>query len=201
MSTETVALDLDFKGQRNYITGADIARSMLAIIGPCTSLRIEFHHMAAVALMMREVAAMELPTLKHRDDVYALLACKDLSSNLRYWIAEAMPQVQELSRVDYDESIYTRSAVMMASSIQADAYALQANPLDALVALNKHILNHCVEVHPWIFVRLDLQQWPFDSKDVQLNLVGTASHGIHRTTISSNGKVVGSIYFTRKPAP
>jgi hypothetical protein len=201
MSTETVALDLDFKGQRNYITGADIARSMLAIIGPCTSLRIEFHHMAAVALMMREVAATELPTLKHRDDVYALLACKDLSSSLRYWIAEAMPQVPELSRVDYDESIYTRRAVLRASSIQADAYDLQANPLDALVALNKHLLNHCVEVHPWIFVRLDLQQWPFDSKDVQLNLVGTASHGIHRTTISSNGKVVGSIYFTRKPAP
>ena len=201
MSTETIALDLDFKGQRNYITGADIARSMLAIIGPCTSLRIEFHHMAAVALMMREVAATELPALKHRDDVYALMACKDLSSNLRYWIAEAMPQVPELSRVDYDESIYTRSAVLMVSSIQADAYALQANPLDALVALNKHLLNHCVEVHPWIFVRLDLQQWPFDSKDVQLQLLGNASHGIHRTTISSNGKVVGSIYFTRRPAP
>ena len=201
MSTETVALDLDFKGQRNYITGADIARSMLAIIGPCTSLRIEFHHMAAVALMMREVAATELPTLKHRDDVYALLACKDLSSSLRYWIAEAMPQVPELSRVDYDESVYTRNAMLVESSIQADAHTLQSNPVDALVALNKHLLNHCVEVHPWIFVRLDLQQWPFDSKDVQLNLVGTASHGIHRTTISSNGKVVGSIYFTRKPAP
>jgi len=201
MSTETVALDLDFKGQRNYITGADIGRSMLAIIGSCTSLRIEFHHMAAVALMMREVASMELPALKHRDDVYALLACKDLSSNLRYWIAQAMPQAPALSRVDYDESIYTRRAVLMGSSIQADAHALQANPLDALVALNKHLLNHCVEVHPWIFVRLDLQQWPFDSKDVQLQLLGNASHGIHRTTISSNGKVVGSIYFTRKPAP
>ena len=201
MSTETVALDLHFKGKRNYITGADIARSMLEIIGPCTSLRIEFHHMAACALMMREVASMELPALKHREDIYALMACKDLSSNLRYWIAEAMPQVPELSRVDYDESIYTRRAVLMASSIQADAYALQANPVDALVALNKHLLNHCVEVHPWIFVRLDLQHWPFDSKDVQLNLVGTASHGIHRTTISSNGKVVGSIYFTRRPAP
>lgn len=201
MSTETVALDLHFKGKRNYITGADIARSMLEIIGPSTSLRIEFHHMAACALMMREVASMELPALKHREDIYALMACKDLSSRLRYWIAEAMPQSPELLRVDYDESIYTRSAVLMESSIQADAYALQANPLDALVALNKHLLNHCVEVHPWIFVRLDLQQWPFDSKDVQLNLVGTASHGIHRTTISSNGKVVGSIYFTRKPAP
>jgi len=201
MSTETVALDLDFKGQRNYITGADIARSMLAIIGPCTSLRIEFHQMAAVALVMREVVASELAALKHRDDVYALMACKDLSSSLRYWIAEAMPQAPELSRVDYDESIYTRSAVLMASSIQADAHAFQANPVDALVALNKHLLNHCVEVHPWIFVRLDLQQWPFDNKDVLLNLVGNASHGIHRTTISSNVKVVGSIYFTRRPAP
>jgi len=200
MSTETVALDLHFKGQRNYITGADIARSMLAIIGPCASLRVEFHHMAAGALMMREVAAMELPALKHREDVYALMACKD-SSSLRYWIAQTLPQAPELLRVDYDESIYTRSAVLMASSVQADAYTLESNPIDALVALNKHLLNHCVEVHPWIFVRLDLQPWPFDCKDVQLDLVGNASHGIHRTTISSNGKLVGSIYFTRRPAP
>ena len=201
MSTETVALDLHFKGKRNYITGADIARSMLEIIGPCTSLRIEFHHMAACALMMREVASMELPALKHREDIYALMACKDLSSSLRYWIAEAMPQAPELLRADYDESIYTRSAELMESSIQADAHALQSNPVDALVALNKHLLNHCVEVHPWIFVRLDLQHWPFDSKDVQLDLVGNASHGIHRTTISNNSTVVGSIYFTRRPAP
>jgi len=201
MSTETVRLHLHFKGKRNYITGADIARSMLEIIGPCTSLRIEFHHMAACAIMMREVASMELPALKHRDDVYALMACKDLGGRLRYWIAESMLQASELLRVDYDESVYTRSAVLIESSIQADADALQSNPVDALVALNKHLLNHCIEVHPWIFVRLDLQQWPFDSKDVQLKLVGNASHGIHRTTISSNGNVVGSIYFTRRSAP
>jgi hypothetical protein len=201
MSTETVRLHLHFKGKRNYITGADIARSMLEIIGPCTSLRIEFHHMAACALMMREVASMELPALKHRDDVYALMACKDLGGRLRYWIAEAMPQASELLRVDYDESVYTRSAVLIESSIQADADALQSNPVDALVALNKHLLNHCIEVHPWIFVRLDLQQWPFDCKDVQLKLVGNASQGIYRTTISSNGNVVGSIYFTRRSAP
>jgi hypothetical protein len=91
--------------------------------------------------------------------------------------------------------------MLLESSIQADADALKSNPFDALVALNKHLLNHRVEVYPWIFVRLDLQQWPFDGKDVQLNLVGNATHGIHRTTISSNGKVVGSIYFTRRPAP
>ena len=201
MSTETVPLDLHFKGKRNYITGADIARSMLGIIGPCSTLRIEFHHMAACALMMREVTAMELPALKHRVDVYALMACKDLGGRLRYWMAEAMPLASELLRVDYDESIYTRNAMLMESSIQADADALQLNPVDALVALNKHLLNHCVEVHPWIFVRLDLQQWPFDSKDVQLKLAGNASHGIHRTTISSDGTALGNIYFTRRPAP
>ena len=200
MSTETVPLDLHFKGQRNYITGADIARSMLEIVGPCSTLRIEFHHMAACALMMREVVAMELPALKHRDDVYALMACKDLDGRLRYLIAEAIAQTSELVRVDYDETIYTRSAMLMESSIQADAVALRSNPVDALVALNKHLLNQCVEVHPWIFVRLDLQQWPFDSKDVQLKFIGNASHGIYRTTISSNGNVVGSIYFTRRPS-
>jgi hypothetical protein len=104
-------------------------------------------------------------------------------------------------QIDYDESVYTRNALLQGTLIQADTDALQRNPVDALVALNKHLLNHCVEIHPWIFVRLDLQQWPFDSSELQLNFAGNASHGIHKTQIISNGTPVGHIYFTRSSAP
>jgi len=201
MTFDTVPLDLHFKGQRDYITGADIARSMLNIIGSCYRLRVEFHHMAACALVMSEVSAAELPAVKQKDDVYALLSCTDLSGSQRYWTAQAQTQAPRPLRVGYDESVYTRNALQQASSIQADAEALQTNPVDALVALNKHLLNYCVEVHPWIFVRLDLQQWPFDSSKVQLNFAGNASHGIHKTHILSNDESVGHIYFTRRSAP
>ena len=201
MTIDTVPLDLHFKGKRDYITGADIARCMLKIIGPCSRLRVEFHHMAACALTMRELTAIELPTVKHRDDVYALMSCTDAVGTQRYWIAQAQTQAPQPLRFDYDESVYTRTALLQGFSIQSEADTLQANPVDALVALNKHLLNHCVEVHPWIFVRLDLQQWPFDSSQVQLNFAGNASHGIHKTHILSNGTAVGHIYFTRRSAP
>jgi len=201
MTIDIVPLDLHFKGHRDYITGADIARCMLKITGPCSRLRVEFHHMAACALAMREVSATELSAVKHRDDVYALMSCTDAVGTQRYWIAQAQAQAPQPLRVDYDESVYTRTALLQGFSIQSEADALQANPVDALVALNKHLLNHCVEVHPWIFVRLDLQQWPFDNKKVQLNFTGNASHGIHKTHILSNGTAVGHIYFTRRSAP
>ena len=74
MLTETLLLNLHFKGHRTYITGTDIAQAMLNQIGTCIKMRIEFHHMAACALGMREVSAEQLPAVKHKDDVYALLA-------------------------------------------------------------------------------------------------------------------------------
>lgn len=197
MLTETLPLNLHFKGQRTYITGADIAQGMLNHIGVCSKLRIEFHHMAACDLGMREVVADQLPALKHRDDVYALLAATDAHGVQRYWLAQAQAQEAQVLRLDYDESVFTRHALLEDQRIHADAASMQTSPVDALVALNKYLLNQCVEVHPWIFVRLDMQHWPFDSSGVQLQLTGQASHGIHKTSILSHGTVVGHIYFTR----
>jgi hypothetical protein len=197
MLTETIPLNLHFKGQRTYITGADIAQGMLNYIGVCTKLRIEFHHMAACALSMHEVLADQLPSMKQRDDVYAWLAATDAEGVQRYWLAQAQTRATQVLRLGYDESVFTRHALLEDKRIHADVASMQASPVDALVALNKYLLNQCVEVHPWIFVRLDMQHWPFDSSGVQIQLTGQASHGIHKTTILSHGVVVGHIYFTR----
>jgi hypothetical protein len=97
--------------------------------------------------------------------------------------------------------VFTRHAVLADNRLNADAASMQNSPVDALVALNKYLLNQCVEVHPWIFVRLDMQHWPFGCSDVQLQLAGPASHGIHKTNIFSHGMAVGHIYFTRSATP
>lgn len=157
--------------------------------------------MAACALAMRELTATELPAVKHRDDVYALMSCTDAAGTQRYWIAQAQSQAPQPLRVDYDESVYTRHALLEASAIHADAQVFEENPLDALVALNKQLLNQCVDVHPWIFVRLDLLQWPLDSRQVHLYFAGNPAHAIHRTTVFSNGIAAGHIYFTRRSKP
>ena len=134
MLTETIPLNLHFKGQRTYITGADIAQGMLNHIGVCSKLRIEFHHMAACALSMHEVLADQLPAMKHRDDVYAWLAATDAEGVQRYWLAQAQAQATLVLRLDYDESVFTRHALLEDKRIHADAASLQASPVDALVA-------------------------------------------------------------------
>lgn len=201
MLTEDIPLNLHFKGNRNYITGADIAQAMLNHTGACSRLRIEFHHMAACALSMHEVSADQLPAMKQRDDVYAWLACQDASGLQRYWLASAQTPASDVLRLDYDESVFTRHAVLDGTGIHADADSLQASPVDALVALNKHMLNQFVEVHPWVFVRLDMQHWPFDTRHVFLKCPAQASHGLYKTQIVSNGTSLGAIYFTRRPSP
>lgn len=201
MLTQAVPLALSFKGNRNYITGADIAQAMLNLTGSCSQLRIEFHHMAACALSMQEVSADQLPAMKQLDDVYAWLACTDSSGSQRFWLARGQETSTHLVRLEYDESVFTRHAMIDDTGIHADAASMLTSPIDALVALNKHMLNQCVEVHPWIFVRLDMQHWPLDLQHVFLKRPAKALHGLYKTQIVCNGTASGAIYFTRRPTP
>lgn len=199
MLTQAVPLKLSFKGNRDYITGADIAQEMLSHLGACSQVRIEFHQIASRALCMYEVSADQLPDLKQNDNVYAWLTCMDASGLQRYWLACAQAQAVQLKRLDYDESFFTRFSVLDESGIYADENSLKSRPIDALVALNKLMLNQYVEVHPWVFVRLDLHHWPLEVSHVFLKCPAKASLGLYKTQILCGDAIVGAVYFTRRP--
>lgn len=198
MPQESMKLDLKFRGSRNYITGADIAQSMLDANGNCTSIRFEFHHMAACALKLREVTNAQLPEIKHREDVHALMAYLDAGGQQKFMVAEQLYDGDEPQRVEYDETVYTRGALIDGDKIHASMDSLRKNPIDAMVALNKYLLNQSIEIHPWIFVRLDLSKWPLDFNHTYLKFTVNRSHGIFRSEVFNSDQLVGNIYFSKR---
>jgi hypothetical protein len=198
MHKEPIKLKLSFRGSRNYIYAADIAESLLNNAGVCKNIRIEFHNVADHAVKIQEITSEELINFKKRSDVYALMAYKDDINADRYMVALCDASAELPSRMHYDESIHGLNSKICEKAVSSNVTSLQQAPLHAIVALNKLLLNHCVEINPWFFVKLELNEWPLKIKEANLSVSSALRHNIYKSNISSSDKLIGNIYFFKR---
>jgi hypothetical protein len=198
MHKEPIKLKLSFRGNRNYIYAADIAESLFNNAGVCKNIRIEFHNVADHAVKIQEIASEELINFKKRSDVYALMTYKDDINADRYMVALLDASAELPGRIDYDESTHGINAEINEKAVSSNVTSLQQAPLHAIVALNKLLLNQCVEINPWFFVKLELNEWPLKIKEVNLSISSALGHNIYKSNISSSDKLIGNIYFYKR---
>jgi len=198
MHKEPIKLKLSFRGNRNYIYAADIAESLFNNAGVCKNIRIEFHNVADHAVKIQEIASEELINFKKRSDVYALMTYKDDINVDRYMVALLDASAELPGRIDYDESTHGINAEINEKAVSSNVTSLQQAPLHAIVALNKLLLNQCVEINPWFFVKLELNEWPLKIKEVNLSISSALGHNIYKSNISSSDKLIGNIYFYKR---
>jgi len=198
MHKEPIKLKLSFRGNRNYIYAADIAESLFNNAGVCKNIRIEFHNVADHAVKIQEIASEELINFKKRSDVYALMTYKDDINVDRYMVALLDASAELPGRIHYDESTHGINAKINEKALNSNVTSLQQTPLHAIVALNKLLLNHCVEINPWFFVKLELNEWPLKIKEVNLSISSSLGHNIYKSNISSSDKLIGNIYFYKR---
>ena len=198
MFKESLKVNLNFRGNRNYIYAADIAEAMFNTVGFCKNIRMEFHHTASSAIQICEISAAELINFKKRDDLYALMVCKDIFDIDRYMVAVSDSNAQSPSQIPYDESVHTLCASIHERSVDSSVNSLQKTPLLAIVALNKVLLNHFVDINQWFFVKLELQQWPLDIKKINLYISTISNHNLYKSNIFNSDKLIGNIYFYRR---
>ena len=198
MHKEPIKLKLSFRGNRNYIYAADIAESLFNNAGVCKNIRIEFHNVADHAVKIQEIASEELINFKKRSDVYALMTYKDDLNADRYMVALSDASAELPGRIHYDESTHGINAKINEKALNSNVTSLQQTPLHAIVALNKLLLNHCVEINPWFFVKLELNEWPLKIKEVNLSISSSLGHNIYKSNISSSDKLIGNIYFYKR---
>jgi hypothetical protein len=197
MLIENLNLNIQFKGARKYITGSDILQSSLLNIGNCSQLRIDFHNVGKSQLLLNETSLDQIPEIKKNQDLIAIIKLLDIDSKQRLFSVIAQIGTKKIERVEYDESIYTEDTEIKNNSITAKLDTFKLNPIDAIVALNKKLLNFYIEKHPWILVRFDLSQWPIKAGNVQLSLETLMSKNIFRTSIKCEKNITGYIYFSR----
>ena len=198
MNKEPIKLHLSFRGNRNYIYAADIAESLLNYIKVCRNIRIEFHNTADYPVKIHEITGAEMPSFKRRNDVYALMTCKDEYDSARYMVALQDLNADPPTRIDYDESSYTLNASIDDNTIFSSIASLGQEPLHAIVALNKLLLNCCIGTNQWFFVKLEFNEWPVVIKSVNLSISSTLGHNIYKTNILNQNKLIGNIYFFKR---
>jgi hypothetical protein len=191
------AFSLSFKGERPYITGADIIDELLARFGRGSGLSVKFYKMVASGLLARKVTNIELSDLRKSGAL-----CATLVSTYTDGADQTIAVVEDLATPAGHPNPYDEAAVTSGSSIIEAAISQGTSScgtfFDRVVALNKKLLNEVVAREKWIFVGIDLSSLPNDDAPLSIRFTNAGPRGMYISSISTEGRELGKVYFLRQ---
>lgn len=187
----------EFKGERNYIQGGDIAAALAEHIGHGKSITIQLHAMVTQPFYIMRVSDTELARIRASGQFSALMAfVREDKTRELYVVTEEVVECAE-QRITYDELAITNNSFVSGRKIVQDEW-YSGNVFERVVALNKKLLNTCIEQHPWVFSRIDLSSWPVKPIGLDIELKNEIGKHTYKSLVKSDGDVLGFIYFTRQ---
>lgn len=188
-----------FKGDRDYLQGADIFNAVREWL----LLRHRPADVRRLDLSFRRLTSQRLEILDHvcpqgRPPV-ATVSCEVDGQVLRLWLFECGDMVQQ--RVPYDESRMTQGLeVDLAGRAARSEVFSPFSEMETWVALTKALHKACLpEVKArWVFARIVLPRgldWPLDGVR-QLIIEANWHHRLTRTRLERGGQRVGDMYFS-----
>ena len=198
---QLTALDLPFKGQRDYLHGTDMYQAIVrairdaestALIG---SFRMAIHKIARLQCQLLS-SAPPLPSPRPQNTIVEFsFASADI--NLAGWIVETNAPVA--TRVPYPEEEIAKRCLINRRTIALNE-PVAFLPIEVLVAMNKELHLSCLPsaVGKWYFTRLDLDRLlrPDDVPAFQLELGQNVSNRFTKSAIFVRDKSIGHIYFS-----
>lgn len=191
-------LDIAFKGERNYVQGPDIAQALLSLTGPVKKLMIQFHKLASHQLHARNVNDIEMAELRGSKNLCGIMVYQDAKQSRKLIAVNESIDEPIMSRQPYDESKITAGASITGQQAFQNEPG-EGNFFERTVAINKLLLNTVVEVHPWVFSRMDLSCAPVDVQKMLVVLKQEIGRHTYKSEIRGDDVVLGSIYFSRRP--
>ena len=188
-------INLSFKGERDYLHGTDIFPSLLEITGEVKDISIQFHKLTSNVLRAQMVEESDISKLRSTGKLCALMSYK--KSSHQYFIALTETTKSIISRYPYDEEQTTIGANIIGKEIIQNLY-LAGSFIERTVALNKKLLNSVVNIHPWLFSRLDLKEAPVYPQSLSLRLTNEIGNRSFHSEITGDGLLLGKIYFSRR---
>lgn len=193
------ALDLSFKGDRDYLHGTDIIPSLLALTGPVSGLSVQIYRMTSHVLLARPVTTAELAALRKAGSLCVLMSYgRGDGDHAMIAVTEDRSRKVTTSR-PYDEAAVVQTASRCGERISQGASQV-GSLFERVVALNKRLLNELEGKSDWLFCSLELSRLPDRSVPLDIALTGTVGRGTYKSTIAADGAEVGTIVFARRPA-
>jgi len=195
MKKKSEILNLAFKGGRNYLHGTDILPRLLEIIGEAKDISIQFHKLTNKVLKAQFVEESDLSTIRSKGELCALMTYRQ--SNQKGLISVSETTESIISRYPYDEELVIKDANIIEKEI-IQHLPVTGSFIERTVALNKKLLNLVVDIHPWLFSRLDLKEAPLKPRSLALRLTNEIGNRSFHSEIIGDGILLGKIYFSRR---
>jgi len=186
-------LDLVLKGDRDYVTGADILLALLHETDAVSDLTLRFHRLTDHGIEMVELAATD--PIGEAEGVFLY---KDSTGSPRRVLLRALNQTIE-ARVPYPEELAIADAVIEGQTVRsrkAEGFSF----IERAIALNKLLLTRLCATDKstkWIFTRIDLPERPrMPMPVVSLTASSIANPRLIRSELRLDDRPYGHIWFS-----
>jgi len=186
-------LDLVLKGERDYVTGADIFQALLRETGAVSDLSLRFHRLTDHEIEMVELAAAD--PIGEAEGVFLY---KDASGSPKRALLRALDG-KVGTRQPYPEELAIADAVIEGQTIysrKAEGFSF----IERAIALNKLLLTRlCAtdKTTKWIFTRIDLPVCPrMPMPLVSLRASSIANPRLIRSELRLDDRPFGHIWFS-----
>jgi hypothetical protein len=184
-----------FKGERDYVTGADIVALAVEHAAPKGPWRIDFRKPVTHALTGTWATGEGLAHYRKAGEADVVLTTTEDGVE-RYFVLGQDRGKPVTDRVPYDEDAVSAGAVIDGDMIVQDAPAGAGTIYDRIAALNKRLLNETIEQHPWKFTRLECDYVPREVQSIRILRTANMGALVH-SEIEVDGKYLGTIDFMR----
>jgi hypothetical protein len=186
-------LDLVLKGERDYVTGADILLALLQENDVATDLSLRFHRLTDHEIEMVELA--EGDPIGEPDGIFLF---RDSSGAPRRVVLRALSQ-RISTRVPYPEDLAIADSSIDGQTIRS-AKAEGFSFIERAIALNKRLLTKLCATDrstKWIFTRIDLAECPrMPMPVVSLTALSVANPRLIRSELRLDDRPYGHIWFS-----
>jgi len=188
-------LQFQFKGNRDYIQGADIFNELAHNYGnKINEVSFTIHGFVTTPSCL-------LYESKLKSEIDALEGIKarasfDLDGEKRY-IGIVECASENGARYDYDESLITKATVIDGDRIRLTSESPYSF-IETIVAMNKHYLQNRFEdvAGKWIFTRLELDHVQDARNELSIVFRHNMNFRLTKSDVLINDKKVGEIYFS-----
>jgi len=186
------------KGKRNYIHGTDICMKALAHLGKVNDFTITLRRQTnrAVIMVCEEAEGHDKENYIGKITAKRVLMSES-SLNQEFLLIESNVSTNE--RVDYSEkTILNESCISEIDSSILFYKPMNYHIIEAIISINKHLLNSKIENQGWLFTKMTLTHWPISEKcHFKLTLERILGKSLAVTGIYQNNDRVGEITFTK----
>lgn len=189
-----IALDLPFRGARDYLQGADIFNALIDLTGAQENMSLRLH-----ALMHHGIDAVPIP------DVTTDL--KQFAGVFIYGGPEGLQKIglRDNSKIVTKRVPYDEPRVIADASVH-DHRIVSPGPseftfMERVLALNKALLQDIIPIEGirWLATRLDLTRVPSSPMTLAVELVERLGTRLTKSSIAVDGEDVGFVYFSGVP--